>query len=128
VVPHAPVVPHVPASVAFRDEACHRALIYERTAAATWVTPRTAYNAAMAGLAMNNHCSAPRRDVNEAYLLAARAPAESGLGIGDWRRDLLRSDALLAQCVARPQYRRGIGSDCASQLRYNERFRRALER
>jgi hypothetical protein len=119
---------HAPAAVALRDEACHRALIYERTAAGARVARRIAYNAATAGLAMNNHCGAPRHDVYEAYLLASRAPAELALGIGDWRRDLRRSDTLLAQCTRRPLLRGGIASDCAAQLRYNERFRRALRR
>jgi hypothetical protein len=109
------------------DDACLRTLTYLKTAADDRLTRREIYNAALAGLAMNAHCSEPRRSVNEAYLLAMRAPAEFSLHIGDWSADLSRSDALLDACAALPEFRATtVAGDCATQRKFNDLVRRRI--
>lgn len=103
-------------------------MTYLKTAADDRIPRRAAYNAALAGLAMNAHCREPRRSVNEAYLLAMRAPAEFTLHAGDWNSDLTRSDALLDACAANPEFRgTTVGSDCATQRKFNELVRRRIQ-
>jgi hypothetical protein len=102
-------------------------LTYLKTAADDRLTRREIYNAANAGLAMNAHCGEPRRSVNEAYLLAMRAPAEFTLHVGDWNADLTRSDALLDACAALPEFRATtVAGDCATQRKFNELVRRRI--
>ena len=111
------------------DEACRRALIYETTAASNWVSHQVAYEAAVSGLSVNAHCSEPRRTVNQAYLLAMRAPAEYALHAGDWKSDLALSDTLLDACAAQNSYRgTDVAADCLTQKRYNESFRESARR
>jgi hypothetical protein len=108
-------------------DACLRTLTYLRTAADDRLTRREIYNAAIAGLAMNAHCGEPRRSVNEAYLLAMRAPAEFSLHIGDWNADLSRSDMLLDACSALPEFRETtVAGDCATQRKFNDLVRRRI--
>jgi len=76
---------------------------------------------------MNTHCSEPRRSVNEAYLLAMRAPAEFSLHIGDWSGDLARSDTLLDACAALQEFRATtVAGDCTTQRKFNELVRRRI--
>lgn len=110
------------------DDACLRTLTYLKTAADDRISRREAYNAAVAGLAMNTHCREPRRSVNEAYLLAMRAPAEFALHLGDWNADLNRSDALLDACAGAPEFRTTtVGADCATQRKFNDLVRRRIQ-
>jgi hypothetical protein len=109
------------------DDACLRTLSYLKTAADDRLTRREIYNAANAGLAMNAHCGEPRRSVNEAYLLAMRAPAAFSLHVGDWNADLTRSDALLDACSALPEFRATtVAGDCATQRKFNDLVRRRI--
>jgi hypothetical protein len=109
------------------DEACVRAVGYLRTAANDRVSRLEAYNAAVAGLASNAECPQPRRNVNEAYLRAMRAPAEFALRIGNWSADLDRSDALLAACAASPDFRgTAVARDCATQRTFNDVVRQRI--
>jgi hypothetical protein len=109
------------------DDACLRTLSYLKTAADDRLTRREIYNAANAGMAMNAHCGEPRRSVNEAYLLAMRAPAEFTLHIGDWNADLTRSDTLLDACAALPEFRETtVAGDCATQRKFNDLVRRRI--
>jgi hypothetical protein len=109
------------------DDACLRTLTYLKTAADERLSRREIYNAAEAGLAMNAHCSEPRRGVNEAYLLAMRAPAAFALRTGDWNADLNRSDALLELCIANPDFRATtVAGDCATQRKFNDLVRRRI--
>ena len=108
-------------------DACLQTLTYLKTAADDRLTRREIYNAALAGLAMNAHCAEPRRSVNEAYLLAMRAPAEFSLHIGDWNADLSRSDTLLDACAASPEFRATtVAADCATQRKFNDLVRRRI--
>ena len=109
------------------DDACLRTLSYLKTAADDRLTRREIYNAANAGMAMNAHCGEPRRSVNEAYLLAMRAPAEFTLHTGDWNADLTRSDQLLDACAALPEFRATtVAGDCATQRKFNDLVRRRI--
>ena len=109
------------------DEACVRPLTYLKTAADDRVGRREAYNAAIAGLAMNAHCPEPRRSVNEGYLLAMRAPAEFALHLGDWNADLNRSDNLLDACAVSPAFRgTTVAGDCAIQRKFNDLVRKRI--
>jgi hypothetical protein len=109
------------------DEACVRAVGYLKTAANDQISRLDAYNAAVAGLATNADCAQPRRDVNEAYLRAMRAPAEFALRIGNWKTDLDRSDALLQACAASSEFRAtAVARDCATQRRFNDVIRRRI--
>jgi hypothetical protein len=120
-----PRVSATPKAVAQVDEGCRRAIIYERTAARSAVSKRAAYNAVMSGFAMNAHCGEPQHSLNEAYLLAQRAAAESALNVGDWRADLGRSDELLARCTMRPEYRQ-TASGCRARLKKNQSIRQTI--
>lgn len=111
-----------------RDEGCRRAIIFERTAADAALSRQAAYNAAMSGFAMNVHCAEPQHSLNEAYLLAQRAAAETTLHVGDWRADLQQSDRLLALCTRRPEYRGALSDGCRVRLRKNEKIRQLAER
>ena len=108
-------------------DACAAALAYERTASADGVSRQAAYDAAVAGLTVNETCAKPQqRLVNEAYLLSMRAAAAHDLNVGDWRRDLARADALFTQCTTT----RGLANtqaakDCRTQLTYNRRYEAA---
>jgi hypothetical protein len=120
--------PPVPAG-GRENEACRQALIFERTAATDWVARQAAYSAANSGLAVNEHCNQPWHDVNEAYLLAMRAPAAYALNVGNWRDDLDRSDGLLARCAERIEAgRTWVAQDCRTQSRFNRTVRSEIER
>jgi hypothetical protein len=108
--------------------ACADAQAYQRTAASAAVARQAAYDSAVAGLTINQSCpNTQQRLVNEAYLLSARAAASHDLNVGDWRRDLGRANALLAQCSALPGLARTkTADDCRTQLQYNRRYEAAL--
>jgi hypothetical protein len=109
------------------DPECLRSMDYLKTAADDRIGRLEAYNATVAGLAMNAHCREPRRSVNEGYLLAMRAPAEFALRVGDWNADLTRSDALLDACAASTEFRgTTVARDCATQRAYNGIARRRI--
>ncbi len=108
-------------------DACAAALAYERTASADGVSRQAAYDAAVAGLTVNETCAKPQqRLVNEAYLLSMRAAAAHDLNVGDWRRDLARADALFTQCTTTPGLANTqAAKDCRTQLTYNRRYEAA---
>ncbi len=97
---------------------------YQRTAAGTTVTRQAAYDAAVAGLTINQSCANPQqRFVNEAYLLSVRAAAAHDLNVGDWRRDLARANQLLTQCTTTPGLAgTRTAEDCRTQLAYNRHY------
>ena len=100
--------------------ACQQALAYEKIAANDSLAAQAAYDAAVAGLEVNQRCSdEPMRLTREAYLLSMRAAAEYALNIGNWRRDLSRAGMLLANCANRLDIARSVGDDCRRQARYN---------
>ncbi len=104
-----------------------RAVGYLQTAANDRIARLDAYNASVSGLASNADCPEPRHSVNEGYLLAMRAPAEFGLGFGNWKADLDRSDALLTACATAAQFRgTTVARDCATQRKFNEVVRRRI--
>lgn len=108
--------------------ACADAQAYQRTAASAAVSRQAAYDSAVAGLTINQSCAdARQRLVNEAYLLSVRAAAAHDLNVGDWRHDLGRANALLAQCSALPGLARTkTADDCRTQLQYNRRYEAAV--
>ena len=114
----------VPAGAAPARDACEDALAYERTAADSATTRQAAYDAAVAGLTVNQTCAKPQqRLVNEAYLLSMRAAASHDLNVGDWRRDLARANQLLTQCTTTPGLARTqIADDCRIQILFNRRY------
>jgi hypothetical protein len=103
------------------NEACNRALEYEKTSANDTVSRQASYDSAVAGLTANVRCNDPQMKlVNEAYLLSMRAAAEHELKIGNWQRDIERANMLLAQCTNWPGLRgKKAGNDCATQRQYN---------
>jgi hypothetical protein len=109
-------------------DACADALTYERTAASDAVTRQAAYDSAVAGITVNQTCSnAQQRLVNDAYLFSVRAAAAHDLNVGDWRRDLARANALLAQCAVTPGLARTkTADDCRTQLQFNRRYEAGL--
>ena len=115
-----------PAGAAPRD-ACADALGYERAASADGVSRQAAYDAAVAGLTINQTCAnSQQRLLNEAYLLSMRAAAAHDLNVGDWRRDLARADALFTQCTTTPGLANTqAAKDCRTQLTYNRRYEAA---
>jgi hypothetical protein len=122
----APGAPAAPAARAATDvqpnEACNRALEYEKTSANDTVSRQASYDSAVAGLTANARCNDPQMKlVNEAYLLSMRAAAEHELKIGNWQRDLERANMLLAQCTNWPGLRgKPAGNNCATQRQYND--------
>ncbi|MEA2721444.1 MAG: hypothetical protein QOJ39_3308 [Candidatus Eremiobacteraeota bacterium] len=117
--------PAAPAARAGSDaqpnEACNRALEYEKTSANDTVSRQASYDSAVAGLTANVRCNdAQMKLVNEAYLLSMRAAAEHELKIGNWQRDMERANMLLAQCTNWPGLRgKAAGNNCATQRQYN---------
>jgi hypothetical protein len=101
---------------------CRRAVEEQRLAAGTTISRRAAYDASVAGLAENAKCeNRTARIVNEGYLRSTLAAAEHDLGLGDWKADLKRANALLAQCETLPDLQTTKApADCAAQRRYNE--------
>jgi hypothetical protein len=122
------LAPRAPAGAAPPRDACADAQAYQRTAASPAVSRQAAYDSAVAGLAINQSCAnAQQRLVNEAYLLSVRAAAAHDLNVGDWRRDLGRANALLAQCAAAPGLARTkAAGGCRTQLQYNRSYEAAL--
>jgi hypothetical protein len=118
--------PGTPSGAAPPD-ACAAALAYERTASADGVSRQAAYDAAVAGLTINQTCANPQqRLLNEAYLLSMRAAAAHDLNVGDWRRDLARADTLFTQCTTTPGLANTqAAKDCRTQLTYNRRYEAA---
>ena len=104
------------------NSACDQALAYEKTAANDSSTRQAAYDAAVAGLAINQRCNdAEMKLVNEAYLLSMRATAEHELKVGNWQRDMTRANMLLTQCTNWPGLKnKKPGIDCDTQRRYND--------
>jgi hypothetical protein len=114
-------------SAAPRD-ACGDALAYERTASDDGLSRQAAYDAAVAGLTVNQTCTnAQQRLVNEAYLLSMRAAAAHDLKVGDWRRDLARANMLLQQCTGWPGLARTrTAENCRAQLQFNRTYEAGL--
>ncbi|HTD38918.1 MAG TPA: hypothetical protein VK669_15510 [Candidatus Limnocylindrales bacterium] len=111
-----------PAQAQQPNPACSQALAYEKTAANDSSTRQAAYDAAAAGLAVNQRCNdAQMKLVNEAYLLSMRAAAEQELKVGNWQRDMTRANMLLTQCANWPGLKNTrAGTDCDTQRRYND--------
>ena len=103
------------------NAACRRALDDQKLAATTTITRRASYDASVAGLAENAHCgNRAARIVNEGYLRSTLAAAEHELGIGDWKADFKRADALLAQCETLAELQATSAPvDCLAQRRFN---------
>lgn len=122
------LAPRAPAGAAPPRDSCADAQAYQRTAASAGVTRQAAYDSAVAGLTINQTCAnGQQRLVNEAYLLSARAAAAHDLNVGDWRHDLGRANALLAQCSVLPGIARTkAADDCRTQLQYNRRYEASL--
>ena len=85
--------------------------------------PPSLVRRSLAGLAENAKCgNAQAKIVNEGYLRSTLAAAEHELGIGDWRADLKRANALLARCQTMPELKATRApADCLAQRRFNER-------
>jgi energy-coupling factor transporter ATP-binding protein EcfA2 len=110
------------------NAACRRALDDQKLAAETTISRRASYDASVAGLAENARCgNRAARLVNEGYLRSTLAAAEHELGIGDWKADFKRADALLMQCETLPQLQATTApADCLAQRYFNEQTEAAI--
>jgi hypothetical protein len=106
-----------PAKVIASHDYCDEALAHERTAASDGISHQAAYNAAVAGLADNEHCSNDDQHlINEGYLLSMKGMAEHYLKDGDSQTDLNQANALLVECQTRPGiYGTHTGAACETQ-------------
>lgn len=95
----------------------------EKISASSSSSHRTAYAAAVNGLAANEKCTDEDEHlIREGYLLSMKAFAEHYLSAGDSRTDFNQANVLLVECQTRPGlYGTRAGAGCETQEQYNIR-------